>query len=91
MRVPQNGWFIMENPFKMNDLGYPHFRKPLYIYSIYNYIYTLKIIYKLYSCWFAPWILYTAGVSSSTRLAFPGRARLIRGFRGVDQRLGTIN
>ena len=33
--VPQNGWFTMENPIKIHDLGVPLFLEtPIYIYTI---------------------------------------------------------
>ena len=40
-RIPLNGWFMMENPVKIDDLRDPHLRKPPY----YVFIRVLKSNY----------------------------------------------
>ena len=38
MGEPQIGGFIRENPTKMNDLGYPYFRKPPFALSYHPFV-----------------------------------------------------
>ena len=48
--VPQNGWFILETPIKMDDWGYHYFRKHPYKYS-WNLKIRWCLLYTYSICW----------------------------------------
>ena len=49
--VPQNGWFIMENPINMDDLGVPPFKEtPICLNTILHFIIGCQSIFPQELC-----------------------------------------